>query len=269
MANERTRTFEGKYMTKKGESHKVKIRIFKRFATLILTTDLTKSAGGKLVTFLDKPKVESHENETLDPNLIVIEKIIEENPFILKDVEDSTYTAKVGDTLDEIAREYGNTRERLCDLNGFNNRQIIYPGQVIKTEKISEKSGVDKAIASLESYFYDYILNSPAATLAKSKNPSNKDEASFFKKTIFGNPQNEYQSDPDSIYGEFINAYMKYRSSIAPGVQEQEHYINTLTELADKTKSQLTADAIVPYDDYRNFLENRSIEYRGSKSLHS
>lgn len=43
-----------------------------------------------------------------------------------------TYTVKSGDTLSGIASKYGTTWQKLRDLNGLDNPNLIYPGQVLK-----------------------------------------------------------------------------------------------------------------------------------------
>lgn len=43
-----------------------------------------------------------------------------------------TYTVKSGDTLGGIASRYNTTYQRLAQINGISNPNLIYPGQVIK-----------------------------------------------------------------------------------------------------------------------------------------
>ena len=42
------------------------------------------------------------------------------------------YIVKEGDTLSQIAAMYGTTYQRLAEINGIENPNLIYPGQVIK-----------------------------------------------------------------------------------------------------------------------------------------
>nr|WP_296266855.1 GH25 family lysozyme [uncultured Merdimonas sp.] len=42
------------------------------------------------------------------------------------------YTVKRGDTLSEIAQRYGTTYQRLAQINGISNPNLIYPGQKIR-----------------------------------------------------------------------------------------------------------------------------------------
>lgn len=43
-----------------------------------------------------------------------------------------TYTVQSGDTLSGIAAKYGTTYQRLAQINGISNPNVIYPGQVLK-----------------------------------------------------------------------------------------------------------------------------------------
>lgn len=43
-----------------------------------------------------------------------------------------TYTVQSGDTLSGIASKYGTTYQKLAQINGIQNPNLIYPGQVIK-----------------------------------------------------------------------------------------------------------------------------------------
>lgn len=44
------------------------------------------------------------------------------------------YTVKKGDTLTSIARRYGTTWQKLKELNGIKNANLIYPGQKIRVK---------------------------------------------------------------------------------------------------------------------------------------
>ena len=43
-----------------------------------------------------------------------------------------TYTVKSGDTLSGIAAKYGTTYQKLAQINGISNPNVIYAGQVLK-----------------------------------------------------------------------------------------------------------------------------------------
>lgn len=45
---------------------------------------------------------------------------------------DTTYTVQKGDTLYGIATKYGTSWQHLADINGLDNPNLIYPGQVLK-----------------------------------------------------------------------------------------------------------------------------------------
>lgn len=46
--------------------------------------------------------------------------------------DDYTYLVKSGDTLTAIAKRYNTTVDILCDLNEIENKNLIYPGQVLQ-----------------------------------------------------------------------------------------------------------------------------------------
>lgn len=52
----------------------------------------------------------------------------------------SVYTVKKGDTLSEIAKEYGTTVNELVKLNNIKNPNLIYPGQKLKLKSSSSKA---------------------------------------------------------------------------------------------------------------------------------
>jgi LysM repeat protein len=47
----------------------------------------------------------------------------------------STYTVKSGDTLSEIAEQYGTTVDELVRLNNIDNPDLIHPGQELKLKE--------------------------------------------------------------------------------------------------------------------------------------
>lgn len=51
---------------------------------------------------------------------------------VKKDVQNSVYTVKTGDTLWGIAMKHGTSVDKLAKLNGITNVNLIYPGQEIK-----------------------------------------------------------------------------------------------------------------------------------------
>ena len=75
-------------------------------------------------------------NNIQNPNLIYPGqklRITESNVQDLKPVtQNSTYTVKSGDTLNSIARKYGVSVDYLVRINGIQNPNIIYPGQLLQ-----------------------------------------------------------------------------------------------------------------------------------------
>lgn len=63
-----------------------------------------------------------------NPNLIYAGQVLK----LTGSAESKTYTVKSGDTLSGIASKYGTTYQRLAQINGISNPNVIYPGQVLK-----------------------------------------------------------------------------------------------------------------------------------------
>ena len=55
-----------------------------------------------------------------------------ENPNGEKNTESIFYTVKSGDTLSEIASQYGTTVQELVNINNLTNANLIYPGQILR-----------------------------------------------------------------------------------------------------------------------------------------
>ena len=59
----------------------------------------------------------------------------EENVITVKPTDNIiTYIVKKGDTLGEIAKNFGTSYEKIAKLNNISNPNLIYPGQVLKVE---------------------------------------------------------------------------------------------------------------------------------------
>ena len=73
-------------------------------------------------------------NNISNPNLIYVNEIIEiqSRRTVLGDTNHSLYTVRSGDTLSQIALEYGTTVERLAELNDISNPNLIYVGEVLR-----------------------------------------------------------------------------------------------------------------------------------------
>lgn len=63
-----------------------------------------------------------------NPNLIYAGQVLK----LSGSAAAKTYTVKSGDTLSGIAAKYGTTYQRLAQINGISNPNVIHPGQVLK-----------------------------------------------------------------------------------------------------------------------------------------
>ena len=64
-----------------------------------------------------------------------------ENPNGNYNIETIYYTVKRGDTLSEIASRYGTTVQEIAKINGIQNANLIYPGQVLRITTNSSNHG--------------------------------------------------------------------------------------------------------------------------------
>lgn len=64
-----------------------------------------------------------------------------ENPTDNFQTEVVNYTVKRGDTLGEIALRFGTTVQKIADLNGIKNVNLIYPGEVLRITTNSNVHG--------------------------------------------------------------------------------------------------------------------------------
>lgn len=73
-------------------------------------------------------------NKISDPNKIFPGQVLRlsASTELPKPVQNTTYTVKAGDTLSGIAAKYGTTYQRLAEINGISNPNLIYAGQVLK-----------------------------------------------------------------------------------------------------------------------------------------
>ena len=79
-----------------------------------------------------------------------------------------TYIVRGGDTLLSIAKRFNTTVEKLAEINGITNYNLIYPGQVLKIEssgRINDKEG-----------FRDYYMIQKGDNLSVIANKFNKPE---------------------------------------------------------------------------------------------
>ncbi len=68
-------------------------------------------------------------NGIADPNLIYAGQVLKVSGSA---TAAKTYTVQSGDTLSGIAAKYGTTYQRLAQINGIGDPNLIYPGQVLK-----------------------------------------------------------------------------------------------------------------------------------------
>lgn len=76
-------------------------------------------------------------------NINMIDSIVEDGDREEQDYSIVIYVVKKGDTLWNIAKEFGSTVDGIVRVNGIENRNLIMPGQKLyipKFEKISEQS---------------------------------------------------------------------------------------------------------------------------------
>ena len=69
-------------------------------------------------------------NNITNPNLIYPGQVLK----IKTNLKDNSiyYTVKQGDNLSAIAKKYGTTYEKIAKLNNITNKNLIYPGQILK-----------------------------------------------------------------------------------------------------------------------------------------
>lgn len=63
------------------------------------------------------------------------------NPNNSSNTESVFYTVKRGDTLSEIANQYGTTVQELVDINNLSNPNLIFPGQILRVSTNSTMPG--------------------------------------------------------------------------------------------------------------------------------
>ena len=77
-------------------------------------------------------------NGISNPNLIYVGQVIKipTNGSIPSTPSSSAeyYVVKSGDTLSGIAARYGTTYQKLAQMNGIQNPNLIYPGQKIRVK---------------------------------------------------------------------------------------------------------------------------------------
>ena len=74
-------------------------------------------------------------NEISNPNLIYPGEVLRIGGTVSSSNEVIIYTVQSGDTLSEIAQQYGTTVAGLVSLNGISNPNLIYPGEVLRIDE--------------------------------------------------------------------------------------------------------------------------------------
>ena len=77
-------------------------------------------------------------NGISNPNLISVGQVLKLKGEPSKG--NKTYTVISGDNLSSIASRFGTTVERICNLNGISNPNLIHPGQVLKLDGAIDNS---------------------------------------------------------------------------------------------------------------------------------
>lgn len=76
-----------------------------------------------------------------------------ENPNNNYNTETIYYTVKSGDTLGQIALQYGTTVQEIAQINGIQNINLIYPGQVLRITTNSNVHGSEVNSTGEKAYY--------------------------------------------------------------------------------------------------------------------
>ena len=264
MGDRQSRFFEGTYTSNDNKKYKVKISLnYTRLLALALSLVLVRGGLSKLsnmqnALMLDNASI-SASFETESKKLI--EQIIANKKNIFEEEVLQTYAVKDGDTLESISLNHGCSVQRLNELNGVPAGTALSGGSTITVESKREKSPLDKSIALLESYFYDYMFNSPAAELAK--NPESKG-SSLYKLLIYGEPKSDADIDPNSIYGTYVGFYLKFHELDNPTDEAKTAYVDFLMMLARDAEHKLNIGSknsiVYSFESYADFMKRGTTE---------
>ena len=106
----------------------------------IKNKDFIIQDGGDINCNID---LQTETNMYRNANINIIDSIEESGEREEQDYSIIIYIVKKGDTLWNIAKEFGSTVDSIARVNGIEDRNLIYPGQKLyipKFERISEKS---------------------------------------------------------------------------------------------------------------------------------
>lgn len=76
-----------------------------------------------------------------------------ENPNSNYNTETIYYTVQRGDTLGKIASQYGSTVQEIAQINGIQNVNLIYPGQVLRITTNSNVHGSESNSTGTKTYY--------------------------------------------------------------------------------------------------------------------
>lgn len=76
-----------------------------------------------------------------------------ENPNSNYNTETIYYTVQRGDTLGKIASQYGTTVQEIAQINGIQNVNLIYPGQVLRITTNSNVHGSESNSTGTKTYY--------------------------------------------------------------------------------------------------------------------
>lgn len=106
----------------------------------IKNKDFIIQDGGDINCNID---LQTETNMYRNANINIIDSIEEDGEREEQDYSIIIYIVKKGDTLWNIAKEFGSTVDGIARVNGIEDRNLIYPGEKLyipKFERISEKS---------------------------------------------------------------------------------------------------------------------------------
>lgn len=127
-------------------------------------------------------------NDISNPNLIYPGEILkvpdikgEPSKSVSSKQYIKTYIVRSGDTLSGIAQKFDTTVERLIQLNGLSNPNLIYPGQVLKIESSGRTDD--------EEGFRDFYVVQKGDTLSTIARRFNTTVEKLLENNILGNKQ--------------------------------------------------------------------------------
>lgn len=263
-AASQSRLYNGSYRNKRGATERFTLRIknLQRFVAMAGVLILVSISAKTVVTMVSEEKNKlGHSNgsvafdatseEEVSRNKRQIQHIIDNKPHILKNVTTEKYEVEYGDSLGYLAEKTGNTISRICELNNISKNDVLYQGQRIKLEILTDKNEVEKELAGLESYFEDYLFNSPVII---------EHFGQFF------GVKEGVEAEPSSIKGIYMNKYNSFHAKIEEGitVEDKKEYVESLLILVGQVDDFIKLyglENVTPYNMYKVYLENGTTRY--------